>query len=112
MADLVPVNFDVYRGERASIPFAMNPPRNVSLETHKFTLATKENSSTKILGPTALAWDDATIGTGHFSLAPADTDRKPAVYYWDVWRTDPGFEICEAKGTLTILADTRVPPVS
>ena len=109
---LTPYNFDVYRGERATLQFAMSPARAIlPSETHTFAIAKKENSTTKILGPTAIVFDNPASGLAHFTLLPTDTDLSPAVYYWDVWRADNGFESVEAKGTLTILADTTVPPV-
>lgn len=112
MSTLTVVNFDVYRGERITIPFQVTPARNIAGETHKFTFAKKENFEEKLVGPSDLVIDDALTGLGHFTLTPSNTDLKPGTYYWDVWRTDTGSEICEAKGTITILAEVRTPPVT
>lgn len=102
---------ECYRGERVTIPFAMTPAASVAGQTFLFTMTSKRNTEEKLVAPTLLTWDTVATGQGHFTLTEEMTDLKPATYYWDVWRTDEGFEQMRALGTLVILADSRVPPV-
>jgi hypothetical protein len=98
----------VYRGARVTIPFALNPTGSVTGQTFTFTLAKQPNFATKLVEE-PLTWDDESTGAGHVVLDATDTDLKPGTYYWDVWRTDDGFEQPFAIGTMHVVADVRCP---
>ena len=102
----------VYRGEQAVLNFAMDPSHTpISGWTLMFTVARRANSTLKLIGPVACTILNATTGTYRVTLTEEQTDLSPADYFWDVWRTDEGFEQVLGLGTFTISADARVPPL-
>lgn len=99
----------VYRGERATLDFTMSPVEDIAGWHIHFTVAKKENSTTKLIGPV-----EATIlvsGQFRVSLDEEDLDLTPGSYAYDVWRTDEGFEEVLALGSFVVTGNARVPPL-
>jgi hypothetical protein len=106
---LVEQNVDVYRGEQVMLNFTMSPVVDISGWALAFSLAKKRNSATKIIAAQAMTIVSGIAGTYRTPLTEEQSDLAPAIYEWDVWRTDEGFEQLVAIGTMPILAAVRTP---
>lgn len=110
MAQLVEQTIEVYRGEAVRLSFAMTPTANITGWTLRFTVTSKANITTKILGPLAMTINDGPNGLFSIDLAEEQTDIKPATNRFDVWRTDEALEKPVAIGDFVVIGNSRVPP--
>ena len=100
----------VYQGEQALLNFTMAPVVDISAWTLMFTVATKAGSVTKKIGPLAMTILSGPSGTFKISLTAAQLGLPLGTYYYDVWRTDVGFEQVLALGAFTVAGTARLPP--
>lgn len=98
----------VFRGERATLNFTMSPVVNITGWTLAFTVAARANSSTKLIAATP-SIVSGTDGTFRVSLTTTNLNIAPGHYYFDVWRTDSGYEEVLAYGPFVIAADAKMP---
>lgn len=100
----------IYRGEIATIRFTLTTGENITGWSLMFTAAKALNMKTKVFGPVACVIDNGLAGQFHTTLSAAVTSAiKPFVGYYDVWRTNAGFEEVLGLGSFEISADARVP---
>ena len=74
-----------------------------------FTLAKRRNSTVKLISK---AGSIVTAASGTFTVAIDDIDTddiEPGTYFWDVARTNAGYERTLVKGTFTIEGNARIP---
>lgn len=102
---------EVYRGEQAALLFTMDPAEDITGHTLLFTVTKWPNRTQKILGPLTMTITSGIGGTFKVELAEEDLDLPPAVYRFDVWRTDEGFEQAKAIGDFIVRGNSLVPPV-
>lgn len=98
----------VYRGEQATLDFAMTPNESITGWTIHFTVAKKQNASAKMLGP--LVASNPSPGVFRVVLTEEQLDINPGTYFFDAWRTDEGQEQVLALGPFVVLGNARVPP--
>lgn len=101
----------VFRGEQAALNFTMMPVVNITGWTLAFTVAKKANSETKMIAPMVAVVQSGPAGTFRVTLTEELLDLIPATYFYDVWRTDEGFEQPLAYGPFTVSPMARVPPL-
>jgi hypothetical protein len=75
-----------------------------------FTVARKANSVTKLITQ-AMSVVNGAAGTFTTSLTEEQLDLSPGTYFFDVWRTNEGFEQVIAVGPFVVSPTARVPPV-
>ncbi len=102
-------NVVVARGQDAFIYVQMNPPVDISAWTLLATVAMERNSPTKLLQKACTL---TTPATGLFLFNPLAAELaalEPAVYYWDVWRTNAGQMEPVTEGTFEVTGNARQP---
>jgi hypothetical protein len=92
----------VYRAEYPVIRFTLTTGEDISAWTLQFTVAAALNSPTKVLEKACVV-TSGPLGTFTCTLTDVETDIAPGNYYFDVWRTDAGFEELLGEGRFTIL---------
>lgn len=95
----------IYRGQDVVLPFTMAPVENITGWALLMTVSDAD-------GAVFTAAGVVTSGpAGTFSVTLTDTQTEllsaPAVYAYDVWRTDAGGEFPMARGTLRALSVAR-----
>jgi hypothetical protein len=106
----------IYRGEDITLNFTQyttdtgSTAEDITGWTLSFTVAREANSTTKLLTKSC-SLVVAASGTFRATVDDTDTDSiAPGRYYWDVWRTDAGFERLLGSGSFNILGNARIPP--
>jgi len=109
-------SISIYRGEDFTQPFVAyttdtgSTAENITGWTLLFSVARSRNSTDKLI---SAACSITVAASGTFSVTIADTitdDIAPGAYFWDVWRTDAGFERLLGSGSFNILGNARIPP--
>ena len=98
----------VYRGEQVVLNFTMAPVVDITTWTLVFSLVKKANSTTKLITQSAPVISGP-LGTFRVTLTEEQMNLSPAIYFFDVWRTDEGFEQVLAIGPFIVRATARVP---
>lgn len=108
-------NLSIYRGEDITLNFTAyttdtgSTAEDITGWTLSFTVSRSRNSSDKLLTK-ACSIVIAASGTFRAIIADTDTDNiAPGAYFWDVWRTDAGYERLLGSGTFNILGNARIP---
>ena len=109
-------NIAIYRGEDITLNFtayttdAGSTAEDITGWTLYFTVAQSRNSTAKVISPVACSIVTAASGTFRAIIADTDTDNiAPGAYFWDVWRTDAGYERLLGSGTFNIIGNARIP---
>jgi hypothetical protein len=99
----------IYRGEHVYIPFQMTPNTDITGWTLRMHVAKKYDAAVKLLSDLAPEITAPATGAFRFLLTAEQTDLKPGVYVYDVWRTDVDNERMVAIGVFTIKSVVRLP---
>lgn len=105
-------NIQVYKNEDITIPFVMNPVRDITGWGIQFTLKKRQKDVATLVVKTVGSGVAIPLGTdGKFrlSLSSADTTLPAKDYYYDIQRTDFGSHVVLSVGTFTILQEVKVP---
>lgn len=102
-------DFELYRGEDATLSFLVDPSEDITGWTILFTMARSKNSPSKLYEAECVHTDEA--GGGYDAVLPgADSaDFSPANYWYDAWRTDEGFARLLAIGRVLVKPNVREP---
>jgi hypothetical protein len=100
----------MYRGEQVVLSWTMSPVVNIAGWTLVFTVARKANSPSKLITQAATVVSGP-AGTFTVTLTEEQSNLTPGSYFFDVWRTDEGYEQVIAIGPFVISPTARVPPV-
>ena len=102
----------VFRGEHGPLTFTHTPDA-VTGWALRFTIARAKNAATKLVSLTPSITSTSTYTV---DIDDALLDLPPGRYFFDVWRTDAGFEQVLAYGDFVIEGDalypSPVPPTS
>lgn len=104
----------VYRGEDVAIPFVAytadtgTTAEDITGWTLVFTVSEAKDSPSKLIQKTCSHVSDA-AGTFAATLLNADTDIRPGLYFWDVYRTDSGSMRCIGFGGFKIQGTANRP---
>jgi len=100
----------LYRGEAITVPFAFQTATDITGWTITFTVSDRPNSTTKVVSSVTCTHVDDESGEFSVVLSADDTDLSPSnLYFWDVWRTDSGYERMLGSGRFMVVASARVP---
>jgi hypothetical protein len=106
---IIDQDFTVYRGSAPPLNFTMTPVADITGWAIRFTAARALGSSSKAIISQAASVTSGPGGTFTVPLTAALTDIRPADYFYDVWRVDPGSEELLATGTMTLADVVRLP---
>lgn len=106
------------RGEDLSLPCTIyttdtgTTPEDITGWTFLFSISKFRNSPDKLIAKAGVI---VTAASGTLTVAIDDTDTdniEPGAYYWDLARTNAGYERTLVKGTFTIEGNARIPPAA
>lgn len=109
-------NLEVFRGEDITLSGTIyttdtgSTPEDITGWTLVLTVAEARNSTAKLLTKSGVL---VTPASGTFSVTIADTeldDIPPGSYFWDLWRTDAGYERVLISGAFNLKGNARIPP--
>jgi hypothetical protein len=98
----------VYRGETATLNFALSTGEDITGWTLVFTVARNRDMVAKLFQLSASVVDGE-AGTFTVALTPTHTNLLPDDYAWDVWRTNTGYEQVLAIGAFVVSGNVRIP---
>lgn len=100
-------NFEFFRGEDRVQPFYANPEQNIAgwtIEFYIFDPHKDEVLVTKTLGSGITSLDD-TVGQLTVTFLAANTDDLPKrIYYYELWRTNAGYNTLLSYGDIRLLS--------
>lgn len=96
----------IYRGEDIELNFTMSPLEDITDWDIEFNVVGINYA--KLITVVAEI-TDGSAGTFTVTLLADSTDIRTGLYTYDVWHTDPDVKRVIATGTLTVLAEARIP---
>lgn len=105
----------IARGEAVTISNTIyttdegSTPQNIAGWTIRFTVSKRKGSATKMIPTKTCSHTVSANGTLSVDLSAEETNLTPAVYHYDFWRTDAGYERRLTYGDFPIAANARVP---
>ena len=98
----------VYRGEDITLDFTMSPSKDITGWVISMTISKAYNSPNKIIQVTATL-TNGPLGRFSCILTAAQLNISPGVYYYDVFRVNPGNLRILSVGEFEVKPDVRLP---
>ena len=98
------------RGQAKTYTASAQSPTNISGWNFAFTIRAAVGGQilAQVTSGNGITITDAVNGILSISLTAAQTMWPPYLYYWDLWRTDAGFEDQLGSGQFTITPSYRL----
>lgn len=98
----------VFRGQAATLPWSLTPAGNTTGWTIVLTVRRVRSAGAPTLLTKQADAVNAAEGTWAFAFSAADLTLAPGMYFFDIWRTDSGFETPLTEGTFEVQPGVRV----
>lgn len=112
MGMLMGVTTNLYcpRGQAINFTATASTPTNVTNWNFAFTVRSSVGGQVLMQATSGngISITDAVNGVLAIALTAVQTLWPPAAYFWDLWRTDAGFEDQLASGQFTLTGSYRV----
>ena len=105
----IEANLSLYRGADSEFTFTLDPVVDITGWTLVFTIARDKNTTTKLFSVVCTHVDEP--GGVYKAVMPAADAAvlQTGNFWYDVWRTDAGFESIQNLGRIRNLGNVRIP---